>query len=502
MAIVSVGEAREAATFVVSSFHSLYHYVQGRGIQTLNRSHDTKTHALSAFNPRNPTLMLLLPEFRSSILTPHHPNTCVTLNTYHLAMLGTNTRKFSVYGKRRNTRIVSVQTWENASPAGADSSSSDSDPEQAAVDEKPATVKSAITSPTKLSGPVKKRIVPHLVSPHPSPRRGRLPHKDSGRAPLSVKSVVANQIAVPASPSPGKKGIKEVLVKPKTLDAPLKTRTVQVCKGQAKGKGKGRVMAEPIVEGEVRPPRLTKLQEVQKVASSPGSSHSTLRKSLRANSTGDEEPSPPVRPEGRVEKAGATGQARRSRIPRRLPSSSASSISAESLASSSFSVPSEPKDAGEELADRLDELQLSSSSASDPFMALLSTCGQDEPGGFDSLLDTLETLNEGDGAEDLPHSKRASSSTSRLRKIGEASYSEVYRLDYTHGSSVLKVIPLRDPAAAPGVPAKSSTAIEDVQSEDEEEEWPEESDVRDVNREVQITRVMGELGEGFVQLKG
>ena len=63
-----------------------------------------------------------------------------------------------------------------------------------------------------------------------------------------------------------------------------------------------------------------------------------------------------------------------------------------------------------------------------------------------------------------------------FRKIGEASYSEVFGI----GDVVLKVIPLRD---------ESNT-----------DEGPAPSDAKDVRKEIIVTRAMGEVHDGFVKL--
>ena len=71
-----------------------------------------------------------------------------------------------------------------------------------------------------------------------------------------------------------------------------------------------------------------------------------------------------------------------------------------------------------------------------------------------------------------------------FRKIGEASYSEVFGI----GDVVLKVIPIRDESEAgqsfiPG-----------------EEDGPAPSDAKDVRKEIIVTRAMGEVYNGFVKL--
>ena len=71
-----------------------------------------------------------------------------------------------------------------------------------------------------------------------------------------------------------------------------------------------------------------------------------------------------------------------------------------------------------------------------------------------------------------------------FRKIGEASYSEVFGI----GDVVLKVIPIRDESEA----GRSFTLGE--------EEGPAPSDAKDVRKEIIVTRAMGEVYNGFVKL--
>ena len=71
-----------------------------------------------------------------------------------------------------------------------------------------------------------------------------------------------------------------------------------------------------------------------------------------------------------------------------------------------------------------------------------------------------------------------------FRKIGEASYSEVFGI----GDVVLKVIPIRDESEA----GQSLTP--------EEEDGPAPSDAKDVRKEIIVTRAMGEVYNGYVKL--
>jgi serine/threonine-protein kinase haspin len=72
----------------------------------------------------------------------------------------------------------------------------------------------------------------------------------------------------------------------------------------------------------------------------------------------------------------------------------------------------------------------------------------------------------------------------QFRKIGEASYSEVFGI----GNVVLKVIPLRDDTSA-----SAPTPIS-------EPETPFPSEAKDVLKEIIVTRAMGEMCDGFVKL--
>ena len=71
----------------------------------------------------------------------------------------------------------------------------------------------------------------------------------------------------------------------------------------------------------------------------------------------------------------------------------------------------------------------------------------------------------------------------RFRKIGEASYSEVFGI----GDVVLKVVPIRDESEAGQCFAP-------------DEDGPAPSDAKDVRKEIIVTRAMGEVYNGFVKL--
>ncbi|KAG8742435.1 hypothetical protein FRC10_001449 [Ceratobasidium sp. 414] len=103
--------------------------------------------------------------------------------------------------------------------------------------------------------------------------------------------------------------------------------------------------------------------------------------------------------------------------------------------------------------------------------SLLSTCSQSEPIDLEVFVSTFST----DDVHTLyPASRR------RWRKIGEASYSEVFGL----GGVVVKVVPLR---------VEGTEAGADIDE-------PCVSELEDVEKEIAITRAMGEIQSGFITL--
>lgn len=110
-------------------------------------------------------------------------------------------------------------------------------------------------------------------------------------------------------------------------------------------------------------------------------------------------------------------------------------------------------------------------------LPLLHECGQDKPYSFNSFLEVFRS--------DVLHA-HTKSPVLAYRKLGEASFSEVYAI----GDVVLKVVPLRD----------EERQMSRDGGDTEERGVPEESSVQDVVREICITREMGALCAGFVQL--
>lgn len=121
-------------------------------------------------------------------------------------------------------------------------------------------------------------------------------------------------------------------------------------------------------------------------------------------------------------------------------------------------------------------------SVPDYLRPLLRECSQEVCGlhEFSAFISTFPF-------DPILSSPNGPSSKHHFRKVGEASYSEVFGI----GDVVLKVIPLRD---------ESSSAEGGDNSPPEDVEQPAPTDVRDVLKEIIVTRAMGEVYSGFVKL--
>ncbi|KAG5654619.1 hypothetical protein H0H81_011594 [Sphagnurus paluster] len=131
-----------------------------------------------------------------------------------------------------------------------------------------------------------------------------------------------------------------------------------------------------------------------------------------------------------------------------------------------------------------ESLHLSASSAPLPdipnyLQPLLAQCGQGAYGPieFSSFIETFPF-------DPVVDSGVGKSIDLRFRKVGEASYSEVFGI----GDVVLKVIPLRD------------ETVGNANEGGDEEDGPAPSDAKDVLKEVIVTQAMGEVCDGFVKL--
>jgi serine/threonine-protein kinase haspin len=139
--------------------------------------------------------------------------------------------------------------------------------------------------------------------------------------------------------------------------------------------------------------------------------------------------------------------------------------------------PSTPTDI--DISFDLDGLTISSISYDNPpptsqpahLLSLMEECGQSAPVEFSAFIEAFpfHPVVQTTGSEPIA-----------FLKIGEASYSEVFGI----GDVVLKIIPLRD---------EESPARDDVDT-------PAPSDAQDVLKEIIVTRAMGEICDGFVNL--
>ncbi|TFK68207.1 hypothetical protein BDN72DRAFT_879180 [Pluteus cervinus] len=111
---------------------------------------------------------------------------------------------------------------------------------------------------------------------------------------------------------------------------------------------------------------------------------------------------------------------------------------------------------------------------------LLEECGQEEQGPyeFSAFIDSFPF-------DPVVQSHKKPQSSLQFRKIGEASYSEVFGI----GDVVLKIIPLRN-----------ETREKSMRSEDMDADEPAPSDAKDVRKEIIVTRAMGDVCDGFVRL--
>ncbi|THH12399.1 hypothetical protein EW145_g61 [Phellinidium pouzarii] len=117
---------------------------------------------------------------------------------------------------------------------------------------------------------------------------------------------------------------------------------------------------------------------------------------------------------------------------------------------------------------------------------LLSECGQIVPFDFSTLIETFPADPIINFSECTGFSKNVNGEnlSSSFQKVGEASYSEVFGI----GNVVLKVVPLLDEESD-----LSATWTAEWDS-------PPVSEVKDVLKEILITRAMGEICKGFIKL--
>ena len=168
-----------------------------------------------------------------------------------------------------------------------------------------------------------------------------------------------------------------------------------------------------------------------------------------------------------------------------------------------FEPPSPPSPTCTEfdLSLELEELTLASSSRintscrAEPehptyLQPLLEECHQETCGPieFSSFIDTFPF-------DPIVQSEASGPTGITFRKIGEASYSEVFGI----GDVVLKVIPLRDESTGDTSTSKLKLNVK-YNDSGEVEDGPAPSDAKDVRKEIIVTRAMGEVCDGFVKL--
>ncbi len=119
-------------------------------------------------------------------------------------------------------------------------------------------------------------------------------------------------------------------------------------------------------------------------------------------------------------------------------------------------------------------------------MPLLEECSQSTPHEFSAFIDMfpLDPIVQTSHGGVSVIGGRGSKGPVCFHKIGEASFSEVFGI----GDVVLKVIPLRDEDVKHGNPKMDSS------------DSPAPSDAKDVLKEIIVTRAMGEMCNGFVEL--
>ncbi|KAF8309153.1 hypothetical protein DL93DRAFT_2141714 [Clavulina sp. PMI_390] len=134
------------------------------------------------------------------------------------------------------------------------------------------------------------------------------------------------------------------------------------------------------------------------------------------------------------------------------------------------------------------------------FQSLLQMSSQEEAISFDSFVDLFshDALHQQAHRGDGPRPKRSRRSASlngkglSWKKIGEASYSEVFRV----GDVVLKVVPLEYHEKGSGSWGRSSSRRKTKKGEPR----PATSDPQDVLKEVNATMIMGNVHPGFMRL--
>lgn len=145
-----------------------------------------------------------------------------------------------------------------------------------------------------------------------------------------------------------------------------------------------------------------------------------------------------------------------------------------------------------------------SSSPATALRRLLRDAGQECPISFMKFLETfkmkeIDALSPSSAASGKGKGRAVQRSSLKYRKIGDASYSEVFAL----GDIVLKIVPL-------AVELDDSDDEDDVNGDNkqdkkgghpvDEDDIPFRSSPESVLKEVMITRAVGDCSEGFIKL--
>lgn len=198
----------------------------------------------------------------------------------------------------------------------------------------------------------------------------------------------------------------------------------------------------------------------------------------------------------------AAPRRRRKAFKARVVTSPATELSSQSAADRSHSrqsacpAISTSLDVLDELVQGIERVDLRSESSSarppveDHLSRLLSLCSQTKPHAFSTWIESPDlwpSLQGGSSeAKRGPGRPSKTRSTVHFRKLGEASFSEVFAArSGVEEEIVLKVVPL---------------LREEVQDDDDDDDEVFRSNANDVAREIEITRRLQEVGQRFVRV--
>lgn len=135
----------------------------------------------------------------------------------------------------------------------------------------------------------------------------------------------------------------------------------------------------------------------------------------------------------------------------------------------------------------------------------LRVCDQSTPHDFATFIDTHRIAFSSATTKSAKKYGGSSASGNCFEKLGEASYSEVFGVYSASSSSldkvpeaVMKVVPL---ALKPSNKPSRRSANSDTRSEDGDEPMC-LTEMRDIVKEIELTRLMNGIHDGFVNLRG